>query len=127
VPNKIWLAFAWAWTVFVAVLCLVRLTDLPKVDIQSPDKYVHAIFHFVFVLLWSQYFRQKKNDSGELWNLTRALVSSIVFGGLIELAQEIFTATRSADLKDVMANFAGAALAVLLQAVTILLVKRKRQ
>lgn len=114
VPDKTWLVLAWLWTVIVAVLCLVRLTGLPKVGIESPDKYIHSVFHFVFVLLWAQHFR-KNLRLPELRLLGLSLVLSVVFGGLIEMAQECFTTTRQADLNDVLANFIGAAMAFLLQ------------
>jgi VanZ family protein len=124
VPNKAWLLLAWIWTIVVAVLCLVRLTNLPKVGIESPDKYVHAVFHFIFVLLWCQHFR-KNRRLREIPLLAKALLFSIAFGCLIEIAQEYFTASRQADLQDVLANFVGAAVAVIAQLAITKLIERK--
>ena len=65
-------------------------------------------------MLWSQYYR----TSGILREqrlLGKAIGLSIIYGCLIEIAQGLFTTTRQADLKDVLANFTGAMLAVLLQ------------
>ena len=113
-PKKIWLVLALIWTVIIAVLCLVSFNKLPGSKIPNADKYVHATFHFVFVMLWSQYYR----TSGLLREqrlLGKSIGLSIIYGCLIEIAQGLFTTTRQADLKDVLANFAGAMLAVLLQ------------
>ncbi len=41
-----------------------------------------------------------------------AFISSFLFGASIELMQKYFTTTRSADVFDVLANLAGASLAV---------------
>jgi len=113
VPKKAWLLLACIWTVTVAVLCLVSFKQLPGAKIPGADKYVHGTFHFVFVILWSQYFRKTSRREPNLF--FTALFLSIVFGSLIELAQGYFTTTRQADLKDVLANFTGAALAVIIQ------------
>lgn len=112
-PKNLWLAAAWLWTVCMAVLCLVRFGKLPDVGLEGADKYVHVSLHFVFVVLWHGYY----NTQGRLPErkiLVRALSFSILYGCLIEIAQEWLTTTRQADLKDVIANFAGAALAVIL-------------
>ena len=123
VPKKTWLVLAWTWTVAIAVLCLVSFKKLPGVKIEGLDKIVHAFLHFVFVMLWCRHFR----IAGHLREsrlLGKALSFSIIYGCLIEIAQEYFTTTRQADLKDVLANFTGAALAVLLQLAIVRLTKR---
>ncbi len=113
--KKIWLCVALGWTLVIAVLCLVSFNELPQVKIEGADKYVHATFHFLFAIFWYQYFTAdsvmpKRRVLGKVLSL------SIIYGCLIEIAQECFTTTRHADIKDVLANFTGAALAVLLLA-----------
>lgn len=112
-PKNRWFWAAALWTATIAVLCLVSFRELPSVAIESPDKFVHAIFHFLFVLLWYAYYKSAKKLP-ELRILGKVLSFSIIYGCLIEIAQGLFTTTRQADLKDVMANSGGALLAVLL-------------
>jgi len=81
-------------------------------DGQFTDKYVHLTFYFIFTVLWYLALRLKYIVSGAKIRLTIFLMA-IVFGVLIELAQEFFTTDRSADVNDALANSTGSALAVL--------------
>lgn len=98
----------------MAVVCLVNFGKLPAVSIDGADKYVHVFMHFVFVTLWCQHF-MKNTGLMQPRVFAKAISFSILYGCLIEIAQEYLTTTRQADLKDVAANFAGALLAVLLR------------
>lgn len=104
------LALALGWTLLIAVLCLVSFNKMPSVSLQSADKYVHCIFHFVFTVLWYLHFRRINNGK---WLLLKAFLCSLLYGGLIEIMQGLFTLTRKADLNDVAANSFGATLAVI--------------
>jgi len=81
-------------------------------DGQFTDKYVHLTFYFIFTVLWYLALRSRYIVSGAKIRLTIFLMA-VVFGVLIELAQEFFTADRSADVNDALANSTGSALAVL--------------
>ncbi len=112
VRKNLLLVLASLWTIAIAVLCLIDANELPKpeLDIKSPDKYVHFTFHFVFSMLWIAYgFRQHWKNI-----FIKVLLGSIAFGIIIEICQELFTTTRSADIKDVLANTAGAVAAIIL-------------
>jgi glycopeptide antibiotics resistance protein len=125
VPKKAWLFLAWGWTITVAVLCLISFEKLPGEKIANADKFVHATFHLIFVLLWSGYFRILGLREKRL--LLAALMFSIFYGCLIEIAQHYFTITRQADITDVVANFCGAALAVGLQITARSIAKRTKE
>ena len=109
-PKNIRLIAALSWTVFTTVLCLVSFGDLPTVNVSGVDKYVHATFHFVFVVLW--YFYMADKNVAVVKTLARVVIMSLVFGILLEIAQGLFTATRQPDAKDVAANTAGALIAM---------------
>jgi len=81
-------------------------------DGQFTDKYVHLTFYFIFTVLWYLALRLRYIVSGSKIRLTIFLMA-VVFGVLIELAQEFFTTDRSADVNDAFANSIGSALAVL--------------
>jgi VanZ family protein len=101
--------FALFWTVLIAVLCLVSLTNVPSIPIKSKDKYAHFVFYFVLVLSW---FFSFKNLSLNI--KVKILCFAILYGIIIEVFQEIFTVNREADIFDVIANSFGAVVAYLI-------------
>ncbi|MBC7642613.1 MAG: VanZ family protein [Flavobacterium sp.] len=112
-PSKKYLIAAVVWTLVIAYLCLESSADLPKVKIFGIDKIVHCGFHFVFVILWFLFFWN--NNSSKNFNkfLKESVLLSFSYGITIEIAQQIFTTTRQADVFDVLANTTGAILAYL--------------
>ena len=91
----------------------MKSSDVPVVQIANLDKIVHAFFHFVFTLLWFLYF---KNHFSRMSTFKKAIIPfllSVFFGLLIELFQNVFTATRMAELYDVLVNILGAIVAVI--------------
>ncbi len=99
------------WTVLIAVLCLVKFTDLPSFGVSGADKYVHFTFHFVFTLLWGFYFWLKLKEK-TISKIVRVVILSLCYGILIEILQETCTTTRHADIFDVLANLSGAIVAL---------------
>jgi len=115
VLKKIFFWLALAWTITIAVLCLVSFKKFPSVGkIANADKYVHATFHFIFTTLWYLYLKNRNPIANYRKPLIAILMLSFFYGILIELAQHFFTATRHADVKDVLANFSGGVLAVIM-------------
>jgi VanZ family protein len=112
VLKKTILSLALGWTFLIAVLCLYRFGDLPKIKVSGIDKYVHFTFHFVFTLLWGYYTWLQQNRFA-LKKLIIIASMSLGYGIAIEILQETFTQTRHADVLDVLANFTGAMSAVL--------------
>jgi VanZ family protein len=102
---------ALGWTVLIAILCLVKFGSLPTVRVTGADKYVHFTLHFVFTLLWGYYVRIKHKTT-QLKPVVKVYILSILYGILIEISQETLTATRHADIFDVMANTTGATTAL---------------
>jgi glycopeptide antibiotics resistance protein len=100
-------SLAIGWTILIAVLCLVKFTDLPSFGVSGADKYVHFTFHFVFTMLWGFYLWAKLNEI-TISKIGRVVILSFCYGILIEILQEIYTMTRHADIFDVMANGTGA-------------------
>ncbi len=121
VLKKAAFGLAIGWTVLIAVLCLVKFNDLPSFGVSGADKYVHFTLHFVFTILWGFYSFKKRNEIA-LNKIATIFVISFCYGILIEILQETCTATRHADLIDVIANGAGATMALVL---FVLIKKRK--
>ena len=114
-------SLAIGWTILIAVLCLVKFTDLPSVGVSGADKFVHFTFHFVFTILWGFYSWAKLNDI-TISKIGRVVILSFCYGILIEIFQEIYTKTRHADIFDVLANGTGALVAL----VFFVLIKRQK-
>lgn len=104
-------SLAIGWTILIAVLCLVKFTDLPSFGVSGADKYVHFTFHFVFTILWGFYLWAKLNEI-TISKIGRVVILSFCYGILIEILQETFTKTRHADIFDVLANATGALVAL---------------
>jgi VanZ family protein len=105
-PLFLWLAIL--WTFAIAFLCLARFGHMPKVGLRNADKYVHFIFHFVFLVLWVLYFRTNNQKGIALNTILKVFLMSFLFGFLVEIAQFLFTDTRKYDLLDILANTSGA-------------------
>ncbi len=114
--KDVLLCLASLWTIFVAYMCLANFKSLPKIGISYPDKYVHVTFHFVFTILWSFYLQVK--NTNRMSSLVKVVIASVIYGGIIEIAQGLFTTTRQADIVDVLANTIGAILAVVMMLAT---------
>lgn len=110
--KRIYLYSAVVWTFVIAILCLVNFSNLPSVGVKNTDKLVHFVLHFVFTALWILYLISKT----EKWSLRKIygiiFSVSLSYGILIEIAQDLFTVSRRADVLDVCANATGSIIAI---------------
>ncbi len=97
---------ALGWTFAIGVACLVQLSGLPSVPVENADKGVHFAMHFGFAFLWLMYLQGSPLKRLSL--VLIVMVASLVYGSVIEWAQQEFTANRMADARDVLANSLGA-------------------
>lgn len=107
--------YFWAvliWASVITFLCLIQFRSVPLGNVSHIDKLVHAFFYFVFTVLNYYFLKDRCRNCSRKMLLTIAFVSSILFGIGIEVAQELFTTTRHADLLDVAANTSGAMIAI---------------
>ena len=118
--KKVLFFLALFWGGLIAFFCLIKSSDVPQVSIPNLDKLVHAFFYFVFTILWFLFFKKHIGATGIFKALVISFVFSFLFGVSIEILQELFTATRHADVLDVLANLSGATLSVF---VIMLLIK----
>jgi VanZ family protein len=101
---------ALAWTGLILFFCLIKSSSVPVIKIPNIDKAVHISFHFGFTMLWFLFFQHVVATPIKK-RLSIVFVFSLVFGILIEIAQSLFTTSRSGDVLDVLANTTGALLA----------------
>lgn len=107
-----YLLIAAGWTLLIAFVCLNTFSDLPSIGISGADKYVHGSLHFVFTILWFLYCKKISVDRQK--TMLKVIGISLVYGVMIEVAQELFTVSRKADILDVVANTLGAVAAGIL-------------
>lgn len=112
-PKQIYFWLALSWSGLIVFSCLLPSNDIPQVNIPYLDKVTHSFFYFIFLLLWFLFFKKKLNSSNNFKPLAISFVFSVFFGIGIELMQQFFTHTRTADILDVFANIFGATLAVI--------------
>jgi VanZ family protein len=113
VRKLFFLVAALFWSGVILFFCLIKSSDIPQVNVPNLDKVIHATFHFVFTVLWFLFFKKKLKTSNSFRPLVISFVFSFFFGVAIEIMQQIFTTTRSADIMDELANLFGASLAVI--------------
>ena len=116
--KQIFLFSAIFWTGIILFLSLENAKNIPAINIPYLDKVIHALFHFVFTILWFLYLKKKFISVNKVQLLFFTIIASFVLGIAIELMQQYFTTTRNADVFDILANLFGAFLA----AVAIILV-----
>lgn len=116
--KQIFLFSAIFWTGVILFLSLENAKNIPVINIAYLDKVIHAVFHFVFTILWFLYLKKKFINTNNVHLLFFTLIGSFVLGIVIELMQQSYTTTRNGDVFDILANLFGAFLA----AVAIILV-----
>ena len=123
--KHIWLFLAIFWTGIIFFLCLISSEDLPSINlkIEGTDKGVHFTFHFIFTLLWMLFFYASTKNITKSQTV-KVILSSLLFGIVIEILQEFYTTTRSADVLDVLSNAIGALTAGILVYFTLNRIKK---
>ncbi|WP_370477591.1 VanZ family protein [Tamlana flava] len=99
-----------AYTLALAMVCLVRLNDLPDIGVYFGDKIFHFLAYVLLTILWfgtwNYHFGLKTNKS-----IVYALVFALIFGIIIEVLQDVLTDYRTLDVHDIFANSLGSLLA----------------
>ncbi|MEN8816341.1 MAG: hypothetical protein ABF274_05645 [Nonlabens sp.] len=120
----------WFAPLYTAVIAAGSLMDnaVPSVSIDNIDKVYHAIAYLIMTISWYVFFyaRFLSKQSFSSFNLKTILsnwsrtiaigasVFSLIVGILIEIGQEYVSMNRTMDAMDVLANFAGIILAVII-------------
>ena len=116
--HKQYAGLALLWTILIVMASLINLEGAPKIHISNLDKAVHALMYFTFTILWILGLGKKK--------VHYIVITAILLGGLLEIAQGLTHQHRSADWFDFLANSLGVLLALLLINKIILLLKHFR-
>mgnify|MGYP000954717151 CR=1 FL=1 len=98
-------------TIFVALISLVSLKEIPSIGGSNSDKVGHVIAYFVLCLSW---LNANDNFFSKRYQNYKIIFILIVYGIIIEGLQHVLTTYRQADLYDVFANSLGVLLALIL-------------
>ncbi|WP_274474705.1 VanZ family protein [Mangrovimonas aestuarii] len=94
------------YTVALATVSLLNISNLPKITENNSDKIYHLVAYAILMVLWfNALFYRIGLKRGKA--LLFAAIISIVFGIIIEVLQDTATDVRQADILDFVANFIG--------------------
>jgi VanZ family protein len=95
------------WLGVVTFLSLMNPTYNEASLFPNSDKAVHFLMYGIMAIFFLSRLQLEDNISQQLVILI-AVISVVIFGGILEIAQELFTATRQASFWDFLANGLGA-------------------
>ncbi len=101
------------YTLFITVFSLFPSQDLPKIDWFTADKIGHIGMHFILCMIWLLFYFTKNIGRDFFKGIGLVFGLCLFYGIVIEIFQEVFTASRTADVFDVAANVIGSTLGVL--------------
>ena len=114
------------WAIIVLILSLIPSSTTPQlsaVKIPHFDKIIHFIFYFVLSFLLMLRFNITKYKINKIYVILISIIVSTIYGGMIEIMQDILTTERVADIFDFLTNFVGATIGTFL---FIVLLKQKK-
>ena len=102
-----------AWLLIITYLSVTPGLQLPRVEIISADKIAHAAAYALLAgcFMWGAVMRKKASlDRRELWIV---FIAAAGYGAFMEWIQGTFFPYRSFEYDDMIANAAGAFLAIM--------------
>lgn len=105
------------WGIIILVLSTIsgkELNKLPRIPIPHFDKIVHFGLYFILSLLLASGFKQMKNEFISKKYIYLSSIISILYGLLMELIQKFLCTDRSIDIYDLVANFSGILIGLIL-------------
>lgn len=99
------------WKTILCSICILILSIAPfssrgMKPIPNLDKVIHTIMYLVFTLILVYDFR-KNHSTMQIRTLAIVILLPILYGGIMEVFQGIFTTNRYADIFDFLANSVG--------------------
>ena len=109
-----YLGLAVLFSVFLTVISLKESEGLTIESIPYLDKIFHLFAYMVLTLLWSKYFVHLFSNTKMAVTLTILALFLTVYGIIIEVLQSKLTVTRVFDTYDIVANFLGIVIGILI-------------
>ena len=98
-----------------AGVAVVSLWENPHMEpaIRVSDKLIHGLMYTILTISWLLPLVRTR-DAHALLIYSGVCLSVTAYGGLIDLLQHYCTSTRTGDLADLLADFIGALIGILL-------------
>ena len=112
--KQYWFYLAVAYSIFIAVVSLVKIKPPVEINVHQADKWVHVFIYLFFTILWYASFKNNQRLPLIKKPIIKAAILAFVFGVSIEFLQYLNPYARSGDLNDVVANAIGIVIAVLI-------------
>ncbi|RZN84772.1 MAG: hypothetical protein EVB11_01595 [Winogradskyella sp.] len=102
--SKFYLAVSVVYTIVLLYFSLGNPDGvLPETNIKFQDKIFHFIAYVILAILWGLYFFKGKRKK----RLVISFISTLIFGVVLELVQEVINPLRNYDNLDLVANCIG--------------------
>ncbi len=107
--SKVFLFFRWllfiACGISITWLSLIPNPPVIQIGFFGWDKFEHAAAYGVFALTGGWAFSSYPRVARRSWRW--AVAAAAIYGGLMEIAQGMFTKARTAEWGDLLADFVG--------------------
>jgi len=111
VPNKqLALVALIGFVAALTVLSLINITSVPDLGTANDDKIYHVIAYFIFTMLTYNYFY----STTVKYKMLLVFCIPVIYGIIIEFLQGVVSSVRISDFYDVIANFSGVVIALIL-------------
>lgn len=108
--KKVLLLIAIIYTIWLIVVSLINLNNVPSLGSSFDDKIYHVLAYLILGFLWVTYFKssQKRHINVSVF------ISVILFGVVLELMQHQLNHNRTYDSYDLIANCLGVTIGTLI-------------
>ena len=100
--------------VILTIISLKETDGLQKLFIPFLDKALHLLAYIILTILWSSYLILHKPSVKLNKNLTLIFIGLMLYGIIIEVLQSKWTVTRLMEFNDLIANFFGIIIGILI-------------
>jgi len=107
------LLIAFVYSIVLAILSLIQISDFTEIAPSFSDKTYHFIAYSIFAWLWFNAFFYKLNQRKNKAFFMAALLA-LVFGIVIEVLQREITSTRVFEFNDIIANVLGVLFSIII-------------
>lgn len=98
------------WAILIFIVCAIPGNDLPKVPflrIPNFDKIAHAVLYFPLAIFILAEFDLSSRLFLRLAGPVLTMFIIAIYGGLIEISQQLFFVNRSAEIADFFFDLIG--------------------
>ena len=108
--KKLLLLVTIIYTIWLTIVSLISLDNVPSLGSSYDDKIYHLLAYFILAYLWVTYFKTSKKKR----IIYVVFLCTMLFGVVLELIQHQLNPERTYDTYDLLANCLGVILGTLI-------------